>query len=653
MNGFSLRKGMVFKLDGIEVRVERIVDNGQIAIENMSDLTLSLTSRSVLLSAYAEGRIVVDEKSIGADTGSPRRYGRPLSDLPAKTQEIALRRKRYLDMLMESGRFVFSPSALRPLIEKVAKRLKDLRPPSPSTIYRWYRSIRDTDDARTLIPRYDARGPKKPHTTRDVVDLFMESIVEESTRTKAWNIGGVLTRLTGKINHANHFLPSLDQLKLPSRRTLYRLLDRVDEYDVAVVTEGKVAADREYRVTRSGVATRRILERVEIDHTPLDLFLIDEKSGIPCGRPTLTMLIDVYSRMPLGYYLSYDDTSTLAVMRALRHAILPKKPAVPVIPDLKVNHEWPCYGRIECLVADNGAEFHSDSLHKACFGLNTRLFFCPARQPRFKGTIERFLKTCNYSVAHQLPGTSLAKHADRGDYDPLKHAVLTIAEFTHVFEKWLLDVYMQTVHKGIRTTPWKRWHESALSFPPVLPPSATDLATNLGVDAKRSLRHDGICLHGLQYVSDALLPIIQTYGQGVRVRVTYDPDDLGVIGVWPPDSQDRIEVPALHGDYAGGLRLAQHKLVQKYLRERERKDENPEELMQARLEIANAMSSQAFDKRLKTRRRAAKVMGVSNEKPSGSDKPAVKMQPKQHAPRGSTFISSPAHKYERRQRPSI
>jgi putative transposase len=653
MTGFSLQKGMVFKLDGVTVRIERILDDGHITLENVGTSKWSQTSQRELLSAYADGRVAVDEENTESTPGRLQRYGRPFADLSPEVQTVALRRKRYVDALIEHGRLAFTPKLLRPFIQRIAESFGDRCPPSPITLYRWYKTLGNTNDPRRLIPRYDARGPRKPSTHDGIVEFFMESLVEVSAHSKAWSVQDVSDRLKEKLDHANHFLGSAGQMKLPCLRTLYRLLDRVDEYDVTVLNEGKAAADRRYRLTRRGAITTRILERVEIDHTPLDLFLIDQATGIPCGRPTLTMLIDVYSRMPLGYYLSFDDTSTLAVMRAIRHAILPKRPAEVVIPELKINHEWPCYGRFECLVADNGAEFHSDSVNAACFDLKIRLLFCPARQPRFKGTIERFLKTCNYSFAHKLPGTSLAKLADRGDYDPLKHAVLTIAEFTQIFEKWLLDVYAQKIHRGTGTTPWKRWRESELSFAPQLPPSAVELAANLGVDAERSLRHDGICLHGLQYVSDALLPIMHAYGEGVRVRVTYDPDDLGVIGVWAPDSQDRIEVRALHIDYASGLRLAEHQLIRKYLRERERNEENPEQLYQARIEIANAMSSQAFDKRLKARRHAMKVTGVSNETPSGARRPVVNPQSKPRAPSTSVPISPSVRRFERRQRPSI
>jgi putative transposase len=75
-----------------------------------------------------------------------------------------------------------------------------------------------------------------------------------------------------------------------------------------------------------------------MDHTPLDLFLIDDRTWLPLGRPTLTVALDCYSRMILGYYLSYGGTSAAAVLATLRHAILPKESAAPAIPSLSVNN---------------------------------------------------------------------------------------------------------------------------------------------------------------------------------------------------------------------------------------------------------------------------------------------------------------------------
>lgn len=97
-------------------------------------------------------------------------------------------------------------------------------------------------------------------------------------------------------------------------------------------------------------------------------------------------------------------------------------------------------------VMHEGASLYPQSFSAA---LDIRIQYCPKHQPRFKGVVERYLKTINYFLAHQLPGTSFARMHHRGEYDPLKHAVLTLAEFKHIFEKWVIDIYAQQKHRTL------------------------------------------------------------------------------------------------------------------------------------------------------------------------------------------------------------
>ena len=62
---------------------------------------------------------------------------------------------------------------------------------------------------------------------------------------------------------------------------------------------GKRAADREFAIVGPGPQTTRPLERVECDHTKLDLYVVDDRHGelIPIGRPWLTLVVDHYSRL--------------------------------------------------------------------------------------------------------------------------------------------------------------------------------------------------------------------------------------------------------------------------------------------------------------------------------------------------------------------
>lgn len=223
-----------------------------------------------------------------------------------------------------------------------------------------------------------------------VIELAVQSIEEAFHASPKAGAKDVYVLLKGKIQDENVRRFADEPLLVPSLRTVYRLLERTEVHDLTVLREGKAQADKRYRINKQGVTTSNILERVEVDHTPLDLFLICERSFLPLGRPILTLFIDRFSRMPTGYYLSFGGPSAAAVMGGLRHSILAKDQLEPVLEGLRIEHEWPCHGRMDVLVLDNGLEFHGKDLESVAFDLGVRLQFCPKHAPQFKGAIERF-----------------------------------------------------------------------------------------------------------------------------------------------------------------------------------------------------------------------------------------------------------------------
>lgn len=618
MSGFKLLKGMAFEWNGAAFQIDRLQANGDVLLER-ADGQLIVTTRTDLLSDYAKGLVSTRKHHL-----SPREataslpYSRPMSDLPIQTQTEALRRWRYVNALQSLGTFVFTKAFLQDVIEDAAKDMNDANPPSTITLYRWYKRYRTHQDTRALVPRTEKRGCRDLQQRPEILTLAAEA-TEEAFKFSPLSTGkNIYTRLNAKIDAANRQRAATEHLKRPTLRTVYRMLSRVEAYDQVMLKEGKAAADRRFRLGKRGTTTSEILERVEVDHTPLDLFLIDEKTWLPLGRPTLTVLIDHFSRMPLGYHLSFDSPSTAAVMRALRHAILPKPKTPIALPGLLIEHPWPCYGQPDLLIADNGLEFHSNDLESVCYDLDIELRYCPKHQPRFKGTIERYLKTINYFFAHQLPGTSFARLHMRGDYDPQKHAVLTMGEFQHLFEKWVLDVYAQSIHRNLGVTPWSKWHEGLTRREPELPDDLQDLQARIGLVAERSLRRDGIALNGIQYGGGDLQPILSAYGEGVRVRVIFDPDDLGRIQVWGPDQEEPVEGHALNPEYANGLTLKQHEMIRAQLREHGAETEDHVALEKAKHDLIVSVQTLLDSRKQKHRRKAAEIQGFSSSNPQSA-----------------------------------
>ncbi|WP_157137975.1 hypothetical protein [Herbaspirillum lusitanum] len=344
MPGFILQKNTAFEWAGSLCRIDRLQPNGEVLIEYVNEGHLTIVSKKQLLVEYSEGRIVA--KNVRSDEILERHiFSRPLDELPPEILNAATRRLHYVKAILEHGSPVFTREYLQPLIELAAKQIDDENLPSVTSIYRWCTKYKNGRDIRALIPRFDRRGSRKLKQADTVLQLALASVEEAFAASPKATIPNIYTRLLGKIESENRLLSMSAHLKSPCLRTLYRMFDRLEAYDRVCFRDGKLAADKKFRLVKSGVVTTQILERVEIDHTPLDLFLVDERTWLPLGRPTLTVIIDHYSRMLLGFYLSYGSPSAQAVMGALRHAILPKCPAKMVLPHLNVQHAWPCYGR--------------------------------------------------------------------------------------------------------------------------------------------------------------------------------------------------------------------------------------------------------------------------------------------------------------------
>jgi transposase InsO family protein len=66
------------------------------------------------------------------------------------------------------------------------------------------------------------------------------------------------------------------------------------------------------------------LELVQIDHTLVDIMVVDELQRESMGRPWLTIAFDVATRVVLAFILSLNPPSATSVGLALSMAALPK-----------------------------------------------------------------------------------------------------------------------------------------------------------------------------------------------------------------------------------------------------------------------------------------------------------------------------------------
>jgi putative transposase len=343
-----------------------------------------------------------------------------------------------------------------------------------------------------------------------------------------------------------------------------------------------------------------------MDHTPSDIIVVDDGSMLPLGRPTITSALDEHTRSPMGFYTGFEPPSCLSVMRCLKHAILPKTYVQRDFPGIK--NRWECYGVPELVVVDNPPEFHSSHFERACLQIGADIQYAKVLVPWYKGKLERFQGTMCHDLMHGNPGTTFSNILERDDYDPSRQAVVLLSTFREMLHRWIIDVYLQTPHRGIKDTPAHRWQSDVSDLPPPLPPSASELEVVLGMTAQRVVFHYGVELEGLRYNGPELGELRRRLGVGAKVELTFDPGDLGRVNVLDPQKGTYICVPAVNQAYANRLSFWQNKVIRRYAHRQLDARTDIVALAQAKAEIRALVERDFTRKSTRGRKRHARFL---------------------------------------------
>ena len=375
-----------------------------------------------LLQRHAKGELSL----IGVNTRRfhGARFSKDLQSLDPEHREIVYYRLSFISKAINVLGKQPTTVGLQNVVSEVGQALDLKRLPSIDSVYKWWKKYhRSGGDIMSLQKRKPGKEGIRRFSSI-ITDEIQTIIEEEYLSNNKPPPSHVYRLLEHKVELLNRLRPT--PLKFPSRAQFYRIIKGLDQYETMLHRQGKKAADKHFRLTGAGPSVSMILERVEVDHSPIDALLVDDVTGVVLGRPTLTLLIDVYSRMILGIYIGFEPPSLVAVMRALRHAILPKENAASYLQD--VAGEWPAFGIPMNLICDNGSEFHAETLKRLCAELDINLQFCPKAEPGYKGTVERLVGTINREVCHRLPGTTFGSIQQRGDYKSEEYACVTEKE---------------------------------------------------------------------------------------------------------------------------------------------------------------------------------------------------------------------------------
>ncbi|MCX7922292.1 MAG: Mu transposase C-terminal domain-containing protein [Clostridia bacterium] len=338
-------------------------------------------------------------------------------------------------------------------------------------------------------------------------------------------------------------------LEPPNKDTIYKLLKRIDVQVKVKLREGKKALEKYIPVNRgfSNEEAYYPLHIVEIDHTELDLDVIDENSGYNIGRPWITLGIDVYSRWIWCMYISLEPPSANRVRKAIEHGVLFKRAKERY----NTHNEWPVCGKPNTIYVDNGPDFKSTNLKRMVTEtLNANVMYRPVKRPNYGATIERLFGKINAELIHSLDGTRKSHFYELGDYDPEKEANLTVSDLNEILTQYFTDIYPFRTHRGLpieENTPAVRFYEGlkAVGVPDFITPGEEEelFKIELLPTVMKPYTRDGIRLENVIYMDNRLSKYIAN--RDIKYKVKYDVDDISKVYFLVPDTNEYIEIPAV------------------------------------------------------------------------------------------------------------
>jgi len=356
--------------------------------------------------------------------------------------------------------------------------------------------------------------------------------------------------------------PDVPAQEMPSIWQMKHFYKR--EYGIAEKIEKKTSAidyNKDYRPLH-GTATKGVLgpgARYEIDATIADIYLVsDSDRGNVVGRPTIYMVIDVFSRMVAGFYIGFENPSYVAAIQALIMAMTDKVAFCKRF-GIKIDYEdWPVVGLPDAILADRG-ELLGYQIETLECGFSVRIENTPPYRGDAKGIVERSFKTIQAEFKPFAPGvvqgTTVKK---RGGKDYRLDACLTVHEFTeiilasvlyrnryHPLEKYDRSIDMPV---DMPMTPLSIWTWGVQNRTGHLR-SVSEDALRIGIlpRTKATVSSFGVCVFGLYYTSKELLQSgwlhrSKEVKRPVGMQAAYDPCDAEAVYLFPRNQSNEYWV---------------------------------------------------------------------------------------------------------------
>lgn len=414
-----------------------------------------------------------------------------------------------------------------------------------TTLYRWIKLYNDSGLVSSLAGSKKNGGKDKSRLTPEIDDVINNTILELYLDSSKKSISKVIRTITMKCKELD--------LSPPHANTIRNRIKSLSEEEVMRARYGRKKSRDKFESHKGSFPGATFpLSIVQIDHTVVDIILVDEFYRKPFRRPFITVAIDVFSRMVVGFHLSFDPPGEMGTGLCIANAILGKEMQLE---KHGISGEWPCWGTPATIHLDNAKEFRGEMLKRTCLNYGINIEHRPVATPHWGGHIERLLGTFSNEI-HNLPGTTFSNVADRENYDSKAKAALTINEF----EKWLMIYIVNVYHKKIH---------SAINMPPIdlyrkgvfgdannngvgIPPKLLDerrVRLDFMPFVERTIQEYGIVIDHIQYYDEVMRKYIHAredqtkYSKKRKFIFKRDPRDISTIYFLDPELNEYFDIP--------------------------------------------------------------------------------------------------------------
>lgn len=616
MGTFNFAVGALIQINGVMCQLLRMLDEHTWQIEEQSTRRIREYTLADLREMYCNEELLA-YTSVEPVRTKVAEHTNLLLD--AKSFDKAKLRRMYVQATLG---LPITEQAFAPVIQSIWEKSGAAGiAPNWTTVYRWRsKFLRAGKDIAGLADENQKKGNRSPRFPSEVIEIVDGEIDSHYMIREPKTAEEVLGFAILKVRKENKLRPESMQLPEPTRRLIRTRLNQISMYEKYMAHHGRDAAQMKFRAVIGNEIASAPLQLAQIDHTLLDIFVVDDNNSIPLGRPWLTVCVDDYTRCVLGVHISFEPPSYITVAKCLRHAFLPKSDLHSVYPNI-VN-DWNAHGVMAQILVDNGMEFHSEALEQACYSAAIEIRYAGRKKSWIKGKIERFQGTLNRAVSHGIPGTTFSNIFQKGDYDPKKHAILTLRTLKEIIHLWIVDYYHQKPHRSIGMPPDVSWKSNVNDADIRLVTDMSRIDAILGKPDTRRLSHKGIEYDKLFYNSEDLRELRTLEGELLDVDIRVDDSDLGWIYVFTPNKRRYYKVPCIDMNYAKGISRWQHTIFKRFAASQLEKYDSTGWL-EAKQKISDLVTQELKLKKARSPKRLARFKNQEGEKTDPNDQPPL------------------------------